>query len=234
MERLKRCIRRIGNAYVREVHRREYEHQVFQGINERPVEFRFVFEQLAKLCPINVLDVGSGTTALPSLMRSCGFLVTATDNIKGYWPKGMVNRHYHLIQDDITNTKLNKNHFDLITCISVLEHIDNHIAAVEQMFSLLKPGGHLILTFPYNESQYVQNAYRLPGSVGEDAFPFATQVYSRKEVNAWLVANRASIVVQEYWRFYTGECWTQGEQITPPIEVGVAERHQISCLLLQR
>lgn len=234
MELLKRCIRRIGNAYVREVHRREYEHQVFQAINERPVEFRFVFEQLAKLCPINVLDVGSGTTALPSLIRSCGFLVTATDNIRGYWPKGMVNRHYHLIQDDITNTKVNKNHFDLITCISVLEHIDNHLAAVEQMFSLLKPGGHLILTFPYNELQYVKNVYSLPGSVGEDAFPFATQVYSRKEVNAWLVANRAKLVVQEYWRFYTGEFWTQGEQITPPIQVGVTKRHQISCLLLQR
>lgn len=38
--------------------------------------------------------------------------------------------------------------FDLITCISVLEHIPEDSAAVSKMWSLLKPGGKLILTVP--------------------------------------------------------------------------------------
>ena len=38
--------------------------------------------------------------------------------------------------------------FDLITCISVLEHIPQDKAVTETMWSLLRPGGKLILTLP--------------------------------------------------------------------------------------
>lgn len=70
------------------------------------MEYGFVFRSVAATCPKSVLDVGTGQTALPSLLRTCGPVVTATDNIKGYWPKGMTNWHYHVIQDDIVNTHL--------------------------------------------------------------------------------------------------------------------------------
>ncbi len=53
--------------------------------------------------------------------------------------------------------------FDLITCISVLEHIPNEIPALLRMWSLLKPGGHFILTLPckaVREEQYIsKNEY---------------------------------------------------------------------------
>jgi hypothetical protein len=32
------------------------------------------------------------------------------------------------------------------------------------MFARLACGGHLIMTFPYNETRYVRNVYELPGS----------------------------------------------------------------------
>jgi SAM-dependent methyltransferase len=38
--------------------------------------------------------------------------------------------------------------FDLITCISVLEHIPSDREAVDMMWSLLRPGGRLVLTLP--------------------------------------------------------------------------------------
>ena len=38
--------------------------------------------------------------------------------------------------------------FDLITCISVLEHIPSDREAVDKMWSLLRPSGRLILTLP--------------------------------------------------------------------------------------
>ena len=38
--------------------------------------------------------------------------------------------------------------FDLITCISVLEHIPTDNVAVEMMWSLIRPGGRLIITLP--------------------------------------------------------------------------------------
>ena len=92
----------------------EYDRQTFSHLNERPIEFSFVFKQLTNLWPKIVLDVGTGKTALPVMMKNCGLLVTAIDNIKDYWDYGMVNRHYHIIDDDIQNTKI-KQKFDVIT-----------------------------------------------------------------------------------------------------------------------
>jgi hypothetical protein len=102
------------------------------------------------------------------------------------------------------------------------------------MFSLLGPGGRLVLTFPYNERSYVRNVYELPGSsYGQDA-SYITQSYSRAELERWLEENRAEVVEQEFWRFWSGEHWTVGDQIIPPEKVGPEDAHQLSCVCLLR
>jgi SAM-dependent methyltransferase len=230
---LKAKLAKLGYCYTLWQCKKEYESQQFVGTNERPIEYGFIFRQLAQLCPRTILDVGTGTSALPHLMRTCGFLVTSTDNIRDYWPAGMVNRHFHVLNDDITKTKLAQR-FDVITCVSVLEHIKAHRAAVKSMFSLLNPRGHLLLTFPYNEGQYAENVYTLPDSEVKELPSFVTQAYSRHTVDTWLGENNGHIVEQEYWRLFTGKFWTCGERIRPPVEVGRDDLHQISCISFQR
>lgn len=222
----------IGKMYAL-VCRKEYHAQQFKWVNERPIEFAFVFNCLKSLNVRDVLDVGTGTTALPHLIRNCGYMVTAIDNIRDYWPKGMYNRHYYVIDDDITSTRL-KSKFDLITCISVLEHIRDSDKAVHNMFELLNDNGHLILTFPYNEHEYVENVYaHEEASYGKEN-PFICQVYSRKEINAWLSAHNAEIVTQEYWRVFTGKFWTFGEQVYPREQTTQHQPHHLTCLLLRK
>jgi hypothetical protein len=102
------------------------------------------------------------------------------------------------------------------------------------MFKLLNPGGHLILTFPYAETRYVRNVYKLPGSsYGQDA-TYICQSFSRHELNQWLHSNNGKIIEQEYWQFWTGEHWTVGKQVIPPRKVTAGKRHQISCVLIQK
>lgn len=228
---LKALLNRVGMIYIRLTCTHEYKKQIYLGVNERPIEFAFLFRQLVVCWPKKILDVGTGMTALPHLMRNCGFLVTATDNIKDYWPKGMVNRHYHVINDDITHSSLVET-YDVITCISVLEHIHEHRAAIKSMYRLLAPGGRLILTCPYNEERYVQNVYTLPESSVKGKFPFVTQAFSRKELNSWLEDEPFELLEQEYWQFFDGEYWTCGDRVIPPRHVNVNERHQLTCLLL--
>jgi len=229
----KSSIKDLLNTYAKRVCKEEFENQRFTRFNERPVEFCFVFNKLMETYPRTVLDVGSGTTALPHLMRNCGFLVTATDNVRDYWAAGMFNRHYHVVDDDITNSRLN-NKFDFITCISVLEHIENHEKAIQNMLNLLKPGGHLVLTFPYSERNYIRNVYELPGSSYGQGNSYITQSYSRSEIEKWLIENNAVILEQEYWQFWDGEYWTVGKQIISPKKVTNQERHQLTCILLTR
>jgi SAM-dependent methyltransferase len=223
----------LGLAYTQWICRREYFSQKYSGINERAVEISFVFKKLTLLWPKTVLDVGTGATSLPHMIRNCGFLVTAIDNIRDYWPFGMINRHYCVLNDDITDSRLEKT-FDFITCISVLEHIEEHGAAIKNIFKLLNPGGHAILTFPYNETNYIKNVYDIPGSDAKEEYPFITQVFSRNELDKWLKDNSGIIIDQEYWQFYEGDFWTLGGMIERPIPVTRNQLHHITCLLIQK
>jgi len=201
--------------------------------NERPVEYQFVFKHLTKSYPSTVLDVGVGLSSLPHLLTLCGFEVTATDSDGDYWNKKIFNRHFLVEQDDIVNTKLDK-HWDFITCISVLEHIKEHKKAVKNMVNLLNPGGRLILTFPYNEEHYIENVYKTKGSGYGQNNPYICQVYSRNEIDSWLIDNNCEIVEQEYWKMFHGKFWTYGRQCYPPVQTSKDELHQLTCLLLEK
>ena len=226
-------VHRFGSWYCNEVCRREHESQAWK-VNERPIEFRFVFDQLSKLSPHSVLDVGTGTTALPHVLRSCGYLVTAMDNVRDFWPDGLSNRHYYVLDDDIRNPALTQK-FDVITCISVLEHIADHRAAIRSMCRLLNPGGRLLLTFAFNENQYCPNAYELPESdpIFRD-LPYVCQIFSRREITDWVESNRMRIAAQEHWCCYAGDLWTCGSYLAPPQRVEADQKHHLLCLAMQK
>jgi 2-polyprenyl-3-methyl-5-hydroxy-6-metoxy-1,4-benzoquinol methylase len=229
----KSVVHAFGTRYIKKLCDAEYRGQKKTRKNERSIEYRFVFENLTELRPEKCLDVGSGTTALPHLIRNCGYLVTAVDNIVDYWPEGMVNRHFHVVHDDITRTRLSEK-FDFITCISVLEHIKDHAGAMRSMLSLLNPGGHLVLTCPYSESEYIENCYDLAGSSYGKGSAYACQAFSRKELSHWIMAGSASIAKQEYWEFFTGKHWTVGEVLPHPRRVTATGSHQLTCVLIKK
>ena len=229
---MRRAAGRGLSLAIQQLTKREWKRQSYRR-NERPMEYRFVFEQVTHACPETVLDVGSGVTALPSLLRSCGLMVTAMDNVTDYWPSGMYNRHYHVLDDDIRSPQIDEQ-FDMVTCVSVLEHIEQFDQAVRGLFSLTKPGGRVVITCPYNEGAYVSNAYDLPGaSYGQNA-PYVCQQYSRANLDHWLEENDAELERQEFWRMFTGEHWTVGELLDAPAKVSATETHQLTCLCLKK
>jgi 2-polyprenyl-3-methyl-5-hydroxy-6-metoxy-1,4-benzoquinol methylase len=108
-----------------------------------------------------VLDVGTGPTVWPHLLRNCGYLVTPVDNVRDYWPDGMVNRHWTVLDVDILNPgNLAQQQFDAVTRMSVLEQIEDHARAVHNMAAGLSPGGILVLTTPYSHKHPYPSAYK--------------------------------------------------------------------------
>lgn len=77
--------------------------------------------------------------------------------------------------------------FDLITCLSVLEHIPEDVAALKVMWSLLGPGGTLILTLPCRAQpleQYIShNQYGVLGP-GGDGYTFWQRYYDRQRLES--------------------------------------------------
>ena len=86
----------------------------------------------------------------------------------------------------IETAKLVPETFDLITCISVLEHIPSDREAVKMMWSLLRPGGRLILTLPCMAQpleQYIStNEYGVLNP-GADGYTFWQRYYDEERLH---------------------------------------------------
>jgi len=112
-----------------------------------------------KLCEIKngskILDAGAGEQ---QYRKFCSHLDYTSQDFNEY--KGIGN-HEGLqtgvwdtsktdIVSDILSIPIEKNSFDVILCTEVFEHIPNPIAAIDEFYRLLKPGGILIVTAPFN------------------------------------------------------------------------------------
>jgi SAM-dependent methyltransferase len=208
---LKQAVHKIGRSYIQHLVASEAQRQSLRQINERPLELIFLFETIRDVQPVRVLDVGSGQSPLPALMRNCGAHVTAVDNVRDYWPSGMVNRHWEVIDDDIREPRRLKSGFDLVVCISVIEHIREHEKAFRSMAGLLAPGGHLLITCPYNERRYVDDAYKLPEATIDEEQPYHCSMYDRAVIDRWKSAASVEIVREKFWQLWDGEVWRQGD-----------------------
>lgn len=235
---MKGAVHWLGEQYIRLVLRSQAEAQRPRPINERPVELRFLLKCVDDLQPACVLDVGPGESPLPAVLRNCGCQVTAVDNLSDYWRPGkrrLVNRHWHVVNDDIRRPATLRPGFDLISCISVIEHIDDATAAFRSMIDLLTPTGHLVLTCPYNEMRYVEDVYQLTGGDLDPPQSYRCASYNRATIDQWLGPTPAGrIVTQEYWRFWAGDVWRQGDRLARPEMTSATEPHQLTCMLIRR
>jgi 2-polyprenyl-3-methyl-5-hydroxy-6-metoxy-1,4-benzoquinol methylase len=226
-----KMIHRLGRWYSRRICLSEFRGQSFKTHNERPVEYGFALRALGEFRPKTVLDVGTGTTAWPHLLRNCGYVVTAIDNVRDYWPEGMVNRHWTVLDVDILNPAgALPGQFDAITCISVLEHIPDHQRAMHNMVALLKPGGILILTTPYSQNNPYPNVYKHPEALYGSDLPYVCRSSSAKELDEWLALG---IVLQkrELWSLFTGPVWATGQRAEWTRVENDSARHQLGCFL---
>ena len=234
MRILKSVVHRAGQWYIKKVCSSEFQHQTFTVHNERPIEYRFALQTLGENHPENVLDVGTGTTAWPHLLRNCGYVVTAIDNIRDYWHEGMVNRHWTVLNVDILDSKdkLSTN-FEAITCISVLEHIEDHARAMQNMVRLLATRGVLILTTPYSHYHPHPNVYRHPQTLYGKDNQYICRSSSETELNQWLAAG-LTLAKRELWRLFTGPVWATGQRCTWQVATIEDEPHQLGCFAFRK
>jgi SAM-dependent methyltransferase len=126
---------------------------------ERIIEIPFVFKNLPEP-PTKILDVGCCESQILDTLGRLGF-----DN----WGIDMRNCYesfIRFIQGDARKMKFKDNEFDIVTCVSTLEHIglvdtpyytdkvwdkDGDKRAMKEMVRVVKKGGLIILTLSYGQ-----------------------------------------------------------------------------------
>ena len=58
---------------------------------------------------------------------------------------------------DITNLEIADNTFDLIICYHILEHIDNDILAIKELFRVMKPGAKALIQTPFKDGEIYED-----------------------------------------------------------------------------
>lgn len=112
-----------------------------------------------------VLDVGCGTGNFLYYARSKGWHVRGIDFDKDAIETGKnVFKIEGLEVADLGEFKRrhSEEQFDLITFFDVIEHIDDHREFMEEVRTLLKPGGYIAMTMPYRKHAAWLNPKDLP------------------------------------------------------------------------
>lgn len=141
--------------------------RVFTCHPGRVWEYASLLQELETLGrPLRILDAGGAGSALPYLLARLGHEVTTTD-IQPWLTELCAHiatangLNLRSITGDLTGASPDLGGpFDVVACVSVLEHIppDKRAAAIQQLHNLAKPGGIVYLTFDYGEHRHESSA----------------------------------------------------------------------------
>jgi len=115
------------------------------------------------------LDIGTGESPLPTFLHAhTPWQITCLD--KCSWVRKQHTFHrkilngnvsddrFRVIESDLQDVDFSDEQFDVITCVSVIEHFAGvtDSAAMTTVARLLRPGGVLILTTPVNDPFFME------------------------------------------------------------------------------
>jgi SAM-dependent methyltransferase len=149
-----------------ETYKKLYEMYGFPHLTgERGAELPFLLDVLPEP-PARVLDIGCRHSILPVLLNRTGYECWGMD-VNADYPDSIVP----YIKADCRDLTVLAQVFDVVTCISTIEHIGlrhspygteadadekgDAMTAVKEMASKVKKGGKLILTFPCGDGDSV-------------------------------------------------------------------------------
>lgn len=95
-----------------------------------------------------VLDIGCGTGIILKLLEGFGTaygVELSADAIQFLKKRGL---RFVARSDASQSIPFKDSSFSAITCLDVLEHLDDDLALLNEMLRVCKPGGHIVLTVP--------------------------------------------------------------------------------------
>ncbi len=113
------------------------------------VETRCAFNLLQPQNGLKILDVGCGTGNFSIKLARMGCIVTGVDISDGMLQiarnkASAENLTAKFLTMDICSLEIEDESFDAVISMAALEFIEKPLKAIDEMFRVLKPGGHLL------------------------------------------------------------------------------------------
>ncbi|MDN3698181.1 bifunctional 2-polyprenyl-6-hydroxyphenol methylase/3-demethylubiquinol 3-O-methyltransferase UbiG [Vibrio cortegadensis] len=117
-----------------------------------PLRLNYVLEKADGVFDKTILDVGCGGGILAESMAKEGAIVTGLD--MGKEPLEVARLHaletgtkLSYIQSTIEDhAQSHPNHYDVVTCMEMLEHVPDPLSIIQSCAKLVKPGGHVFFS----------------------------------------------------------------------------------------
>lgn len=169
--------RKIINA-INDINEKLYFEEV-EGIDERIVEYKWLFNELKNSSQKKILDAGS-TLNFKYILEK--IYKNNKIYIKTLYPenKNFSELGISYIYGDLRESFFLENYFDIIVCISTLEHVglnnnlysnveinniteetninlDDHLKVIDQFKKILKNNGTFFLTIPFGKKMFLEH-----------------------------------------------------------------------------
>jgi SAM-dependent methyltransferase len=134
-----------------------YEYDLMARVEERHWWFRARLEMVRTLLRKHVppgvgLDCSCGTGM--TLKNLHQWVQTGADLHGLALKHSRARGHSRLLQTDLRQLPLSNESLDLVVSLDTLEHIDEDRQALDEIFRVLKPGGHALFTVPAHPWMY--------------------------------------------------------------------------------
>jgi SAM-dependent methyltransferase len=126
---------------------------------------------------VNLLDVGAGYGDFLHIVSQAGWQVSGFEFSPAAAKLSREKYGVSLSVGDLFEMSFSNQSFDVITMWHVLEHLADPIAVLRRLFTLLRPGGLLVLEVP-NLNCLVRKSYRVPMTVNLHLFHFSPDTLS--------------------------------------------------------
>ena len=214
------------------------------GIDERIVEYPWMLSRMSNN-GCHMLDAGSVLNypfLLDAPQLSVKHLVILTLAPESTMAK---RQNVSYMFGDLRETLFRDGAFDLIVCISTLEHIgmdnaklytqddqhnesqlDDYLKVIKEFYRLLKPGGRFLMTVPFGKAQNLgwlhqfdrKRLHKVISAFGPD---LEATTYFRYDSGGWMVSDEADCVDCEYFDVHSA---------TAPAKDLAAAARAVACL----
>ncbi len=182
--------------------------------------YRFVHHCLEKYCPptsgkpvvLKALNLGTGEGDYDRMLAAyCEQLIGCDINEDDLACARAVNADLPNVvyeKNDALQLSYADEHFDLVVCCEVIEHVGKPRQLLAEVYRILKPGGWLILTFPsrdypftYDPVNYIWQRLRRPSQreycIPQGAYAFGhTYLIDPAELAQW-AAKQGFVLVEQ-------------------------------------